>query len=380
DGLLMCMIGLNLITTESRWNFIGFLFIGFAALCKQNYLIILPFTLVLFGRKKIALNTIFGFSPLLIYVSLISLYGGLNDLMIQLSGHNELLKVGVYTYLFNPFLYLGFIGLFVYRKLNLDKLYLSVFCLLFACILMLTNHFHGKFGFLFLGIIVGELFYQLKENKSVKIPIIAILLAWSVSISVGYNTPALFIGGALSMMFFYSIISTQTKNLNRYTIAILTLLTITFYYTRTHNIYRDLPSKNLTYKLDNLVEGAHRIYTNKNTYDVIKELDSLKKELPNIVIVPDFTACNILHSHESKILTEWPNKTEIPNDKILEKITYKIKHDSTLVFAIPVFQTALLKDGFTPQENGGINYPIVKFTKENYSQKSFSKYFEIIRK
>jgi hypothetical protein len=381
DGLLMCMIGLNLITTESKWNFIGFIFIGFAALCKQNYLVVLPFTLVLLGRKKLLTNVIFGISPLLIYVLIISVYGGWNDLMIQLSGHNELLKVGVFSYLSNPVVYAGFIGLLVYRNLNLDKLYLSVFCLLFACILMLTNHFHGKFGFLFLGIIVGELFYQLKENKSVKIPIITILLAWSVSISVGYNTPALFIGGALSMMFFYSIISTQTKNLNRYTIAILTLLIITFYYTRTLNIYRDLPSKNLTYKLDNLVEGAHGIYTNKNTYDVIKELDSLKKELPNIVIVPDFTACNILHSHESKILTEWPNKTEIPNDKILEKITYKIKHDSTLVFAIPVFQTALLKDGFTPQEHGGINYPIVKrCTKANYSQKSFSKYFEIHRK
>ena len=73
DGLLMCMIGLNLITTESKWNFIGFLFIGFAALCKQNYLIILPFTLVLFGRKKIALNTIFGFSPLLIYTLICSI-------------------------------------------------------------------------------------------------------------------------------------------------------------------------------------------------------------------------------------------------------------------------------------------------------------------
>jgi hypothetical protein len=233
-----------------------------------------------------------------------------------------------------------------------------------------------------LGIIVGELFYQLKENKSVKIPIITILLAWSVSISVGYNTPALFIGGALSMMFFYSIISTQTKNLNGYTIAILTLLTITLYYTRTLNIYRDLPSKNLTYKLDNLVEGAHGIYTNKNTYDVsIAGIGFLKKRTTKycllfLILLPAIFCILI----ESKILTEWPNKTEIPNDKILEKTTCKIKHDSTLVFAIPVFQTALLKDGFTPQENGGINYPIVKLVKENYSQKSFSKYFEIHRK
>jgi hypothetical protein len=380
DGLLMCMIGLNLITTENKWNFIGFIFIGFAALCKQNYLVVLPFTLVLFGRKKLALNTIFGFFPLLIYILLISIYGGWNDLMVQLSGHNELLKVGVFSYLSNPVVYAGFIGLLVYRKLNFDKLYLSVLVLLFACILMITNHYHGKFGFLFLGIIGGELLYQFNQKESVTLPIVTALLAWSVSISVGYNTPALFIGGVLSMLLFYSIISTQTNYLNRSIIVVLALLIITFYYTRTHTIYRELTVKNLTYKLDNLVEGAYGIYTNKNTYLVLQELDSLKKSIPNLLVIPDFTACNILHSHQSKILTEWPNKTEIPNDRILEKITSKIKNDSTLVFAIPKYQTALLKDSFVIQPNSGMEYPIINFVISNYQVAEEKKYFLYFRK
>ena len=74
-------------------------------------------------------------------------------------------------------------------------------------------------------------------------------------------------------------------------------------------------------------------WANENV--VLVELDLLKKKYPNLILVPDFTACNILHSHQSKILTEWPNKTEIPNDKILEKVISKIGKDTTLIFAIP---------------------------------------------
>lgn len=87
-----------------------------------------------------------------------------------------------------------------------------------------------------------------------------------------------------------------------------------------------------------------------------------------------------MHSHQSKILTEWPNKTEIPNEKILGKVTSKIKNDTALLFAIPIFQTALLKDGFLPQENEGLSYPIIKFIKEKYRKTSFTDYFEIRKK
>ncbi|MBP9096684.1 MAG: hypothetical protein KBG21_08745, partial [Ignavibacteria bacterium] len=134
-------------------------------------------------------------------------------------------------------------------------------------------------------------------------------------------------------------------------------------------------------KLDNLVEGAHGIYTNKNTYDVIKELDSLKKELPNIVIVPDFTACNILHSHESKILTEWPNKTEIPNDKILEKVISKTLNDSSTIFLTPIYQTALLKDGFVEYNpRYGTEYKVISYVVNNMSAINNTKHFILFKR
>lgn len=378
DGLLMCMIGLNLIISEKKWNFIGFFFIGFAALCKQNYLVILPFTLFLFGRKKILLNTLIGILPIVLYISIISYFGGFEDLKTQLTGHNELLKVGVITYLKNPFIYIGIIGVFIYNQLKFSRTYLIILIIVFAVVILSTNHFHGKYAFLFIGILAGELTYSFWNKTAITLPFIAFLFAWCVSISVGYNSIALFCGGIISWIIFDSF--KESKANNRLLYYLLIVSVVSFAFVRTHNIYRETSSEKLNYKLDDIVEGAYGIKTNLHTFKVLVELDLLKKKYPNLVVIPDYTACNILHSHQSKILTEWPNKTEVPNDKILSKVILKITNDTTLIFAIPKYQTALLKEGLTPFPNNGLDYKIIDFVKRNYHKKDDYNYFEIYKK
>ena len=166
DGLLMCMIGLNFIISEKKYAFVGFFFIGFASLCKQNYLVILPFTLFLFGRRKIVSNTIIGFLPIALYISIISYFGGFEDLRTQLSGHNELLKLGVFAYVLNPLIYVGIIGAYIYNQLKINKIYLAVALLVFAIVFLSTNHYHGKFGFVFIGIIIGDLIYKAQKKQN----------------------------------------------------------------------------------------------------------------------------------------------------------------------------------------------------------------------
>ncbi len=377
DGLLMCMIGLNFIISEKKYAFVGFFFIGFASLCKQNYLVILPFTLFLFGRRKIVSNTIIGFLPIALYISIISYFGGFEDLRTQLSGHNELLKVGVFAYVLNPLIYVGIIGAYIYNQLKINKIYLAVALLVFAIVFLSTNHYHGKFGFVFIGIIIGDLIYKAQKKELITIPFITLLIGWCVSISVGYNSPALFIGGIISL--FLLNIFNQKKSTDKILFTFVLISCISFYFVRTQNIYRDLPAKNLTYKLDGIVNGACGIKTNLTTYKVLVELNLLKKKYPNIIVIPDFTACNILHSHHSKLLTEWPNKTEIPNEKILQKVTSKIGNDSSLIFAIAIYQTAQIQDSLSQIPNNGLDYPIIRFVKNNTTKIEDYNYFEIYK-
>ena len=376
DGLLFCLIGINIISVEKKYAFVGFFFIGFAALCKQNYFIVLPLTLLLFNRKKFMLNSVCGVLPVAAYILFVSINGGWNDLTTQLSGHNELWDVGFKKYLFNYFFIAGLIVGIAVKKLKINN---TIYLLAIGIILsglLISNHYHGSIAFIIPGILLAELFFSPNKNSLKKVIGIALMLAWCVSVSVGYNTPALFLGGCFSMI---AVISIQNQLEQKHPASLIALLflAVLFYFVRTINIYRDLPCMRLTHKLDGIVEGAAGIRTNTNTFLVLKELDSLKHQIPNLVVIPDFTACNILHSHQSKLLTEWPNKTEIPNNKILEKVISKIKQDSTLMFAIPKYQTALLKDGFTEFPQQGMNYPIIKFVKENYSQSRSTKYFEL---
>lgn len=313
---------------------------------------------------------------------------------------------------------------------------MSLFILwILIVVLLVTNHYHGKYSFIIIAYIFAELVigllkkyhllnfikdevpldlsnaifrdikiydennkqvtdfndsynYSIYNDEDIVLSFITLLIAWSVSISVGYNTPALFIGGCMTwciINYNKHFVSQKNESPKSHTISniiVVLLLASLLIYVRTTNIYRDAKAKNLTYQLDGIVDGACGIRTNLNTYKVLVELNLLKKKYPNIEVVPDFTACNILHSHESKILTEWPNKTEIPNDKILQKVISKIKKDdTTLVFATPIYQTALLKDSFTHYNpRYGTEYKIVYYLVDNFGAVDNSNYFIVFKK
>lgn len=263
------------------------------------------------------------------------------------------------------------------NKLKLNTTIFHLGLLVVLSILLVSNHYHGKWSLLLFGVLLAELFFTKESNKNFKkIILLTLIIAWSVSISVGYNTTALFSGGMLSILLLLN--STELllpfkkiKNL------MLVLLVGVFIFTRYTKIYRDANCTELTYKLDGLVEGASGIKTNLNTFKVLVELDILKKQYPGLVVLPDFTACNILHTNVSLIATEWPNKTEIPNEKILQKITTHTFDDSTTVFAIAKYQTALLKDGLTELSNHGMDYRIIQEVKKKCRKINEKNYFEI---
>jgi hypothetical protein len=380
DGLLMCLIGLNLIIRKDNWKYIGFIFIGFAALCKQNYLVVLPVALLLFGRRNLLINLIFGICPIFIYVGIISFLGGYENLKIQLFSHSEILNIGILPY-FNSHLFwsgiLWILILFVIKN-RVYKFFVLLFLYAVCFYSLYTGTYHEKYGFFIFGSTLGCLIIStLQEEKNiVKLLLINIVLAWCVSISIGYNTPALFIGGCLSTLTFYLIL--EKSILYKFLSAILIPLIVIFYFIRTHYIYREQTSYFLTYKLDNITEGAHGIFTNKNTFQVLAELDSIKRNTNNSIITTDFTACNIVHSHLSKLNTEWANKTEIPNKNILEKVTHKINHDTSSIVLLSKYNLAILNSGFVKIDTNKTNkWLIMQYIFQHYDKRSSTKYFDI---
>ncbi len=375
DGLLFIMLGLNLITSKKKYSSLGFLFIGYAALCKQNYVILIPATLLLIKQKNYILNSFMGILPIAIYVAIISYYGGWTDLSLQLSSHHELFEVGIKEYLLHSFFLPGIALGVLCNRLKINSILYIGFILALLVALLITEHYHGSMSFLFVGLLISE-FIQTKKRPTQTLWVCLILM-WSVSISVGYNTPALFLGSYFSLMIIIKILDESIKT--KFWLAGCLLIITASFYARTQHIYRDAPIQKLTYKLDGVVQGANGIYTNKNTYDVLIELDSLKEINPALVVLPDFTASNILHNQDGPLLTEWHNGAEIPTEPILNKVINKLIQLKDVRIAVPKYQTALLKDGFKPLENGGMNYLILQYVKKHYKKDKESQYFDVYK-
>ena len=120
--------------------------------------------------------------------------------------------------------------------------------------------------------------------------------------------------------------------------------------------------------------------TNKNyKNDSIYHLDSDCNLLWNIV--PDFTSCNILHSHASKILTEWPNKTEIPNQKILDFIIRPFVNDTSSLILIPKYNTSVLCIKFEKTSPEKVSdFLLLSYIFNHYKKSQEFSYFELYRK
>ena len=382
----MCLAGINIIQSEKKYNYLGYLFIGFAALCKQNFLVVLPFALLFSGRKNYVKHTIISLLPIALYISVISYFGGFNNLKEQLFTHHEIFTIGVFSYIKSHMFYAGILLALVSLLIQKNSFkILILFILNVVCMYSIaTNRYHEKFGFLIFGATLGYFLIPLlrKQFSFVKLFLMAIILSWCVSVSIGYNTPALFLGGCITLMFLYisSISNNINKNLSAYLIIVIIPLSCIFYYARTNLIYRDAPARLLTYKLDDIAEGANGIHTNLNTFKVLVELDILKKKYPGIIVLPDFAACNLLHSHLSVIGTEWPNKTEIPNQQILNFVIRKFANDTSYVL-IPKYNIAMLSLGFIAvPENKSKDFLILQYVFTHYEKYKEYSYFDLYKK
>jgi hypothetical protein len=314
-------------------------------------------------------------------VAYVSIFGGWNDMLNQLSAHSEILEVGLLNYILNPYLIAGIVVCLICRKLEFPKVQLLWIFTVYLILLLDTNHYHGNALLLLFGYVLTESFFDTANRKFY---FLALTLAWCVSISVGYASIALFTGGLISLLYsfqpFDELFAIYDKS-NRKNISnpflLLIISVAAFYYSRTTIIYREAPRSQLTFNLSEIVPGASGIYTNRQTNAVLTDIYTLRQEYSKLIILPDYTAVQ-LFNYKRPIHTEWPNRAEIPNKKILEKVTSRLKTDSTAIIAIPKYQTALLSD--TLKETDLNDYDIVQFVKANFKKFKETRFFDLYKK
>ncbi len=138
-------------------------------------------------------------------------------------------------------------------------------------------------------------------------------IAWSASISLGYQFPVLF----STAMFGIIILFFEDMVLPKWHYTLMFVLTIAGL-SHVWQPYREKPLPELTYALGSISPKLSGIHTNRENFEKYTELKSLFNQYrPNVAVAPDIPMAHYLFSNESPLPADWLLPTETGRKPIL---------------------------------------------------------------
>jgi hypothetical protein len=356
-------------------------------LCKQNF-IFLPFLLIILNRDYKNIGVwLFAILPMMVYGEMVYFSGSIKNAIEQFTSRTELMEVGVKAYLLNPYLWLGF-GfaqiLFWATKsekfVTIKHLFILMLPITMLGILCFRNSYRATF-FLEFGVLVSLIIIKIIQRSNEKwFLIFVMILAWSSSISLGWNSPGLTSG--IIWIALLSEVDFSKKWLNYILLFSFLISTVAFVYLRTNFIYRDKSAKELTYKLDRIY-GFGSIKTNKNTAMAMNELNTIcyKLKTNNYCILSDFAGFWAAHPNNNPTILDWSISDEMPS-KSLKNIYWKSIYDNKKIKFIITqkYYSEFLADSLVSIKSNDIQYSLIDSVQNHYIKKWEGKYFSVFTK
>jgi len=344
DGIFFASIGIYLFFSSNKiFNKIGLLFLGFTPWCRQSFAIIpMAFWLLLNKKDKVK-----SFLPLILPSLILSIYlfsqEALIDMINQLTSRSEIYKVGIKTYIEKlkniwqnkDFLILiwpiSIIIIFTKNK-KINSNFITLFILSLICLLTINKQISNPkdiaFFIFYLCIFMFPWLIIKKNKKTFYLILLISTSAWTTSISLGYNTPVLFIGNCFICIYLILAKYLNPKNYKYIPILniIILLLILPKYinYRNTH-IYRDLSKTNLNSNLGEIYPALNNIYSNKNMFDYFSELKNIynkykKLNQQKIALAPSNAIFWSLENDQNPISLDWIQNAEYPNISLKNRV------------------------------------------------------------
>jgi len=404
DGIVLSSIGVWMLLAQkhTKGKFIGYFLIATAYLCKQSFLFMAPLSVLLLGdwrEKKYWLTIAL---PAVGYGAYLLATGSLSEAIIQLTSQSGILSTGVGGYL-NYGLLLGIvIG------------YCSIFLLSTSAVpLLRTRHvwryagasvlivipaaaiaiglYRGSLAMVSFGVfgmVLGMVLYCVskgirRDEGKIPITLIALLLAWCASLSVGYNFPTLLLGPLFTLLaaLAYSRRETLDPRFLRAALVIAGVaILLSFGVSRPYYIYREQPSRELTEPLDGVLPGGRLIYTNPNTYEFLLDLnnatDAVSARNKVYAIIPDVPGYWVQSEQTNPLLVDWPQPVELGNQYLIDRVTSDLANkrgDVTII--VQKVYAFYLADGFVPLDED--QYAVVQYVRTNFEKIGETEFFEL---
>lgn len=339
DALFACTLGLVLVERR-RTRLLGYALLGFAALCKQNFALMAPLVVLLRGdRRELRAWLAVGSMPAL-YVSWVGLHHGLPDLVEQLTAQSDLWTAGWKSFVGRPSLGLRFalgvvLGLLAFgRRLDalVDRrrgLLVAVVCiaiLVEASTIFEKNEDYGAFSFDLFAMAAGVVAASMgtEDDEWWRIALVAVVLAWSTTLSMGYVMPALASAPLVSVLGSVGLRGLERGPDRRLLphwssaalvgVAALVLLRVDV--VRHRNIYRDQQALLLTATVDHVFAGTKGIRTSVPMREFADDLRlAIEKAGPGeYAILPDLAAFWV--RRPQPLVTVWPLNAELASPEL----------------------------------------------------------------
>lgn len=353
DAIFFATLGLWFsLQKNSSQKFIGYILIGLSPLARQNFLLVGPVSLFILGDYKKLRYWLASFLPLFIMGVYLLIVGALPDAILQMTAHNELFLTGFLKYYRTKAFLQGIVFGTIAMYFSLSRVKVSVikghsslqksigtflilFGLLYAAYSTIRPDTYNNTGAFFIfGMIIGIagfIFLEAPQYLSyAKLAVLLAPVAWSVSISLGYNTPALATGGLVVLLLAFLTTDSKGQAPDLRFIAICLLLIPTlfiFKHVRENQIYEEQPAQTLTYRLDGIYPGGINITTNKRTYTFLLDLQKAIKIVGNreFAILPDTPGYWAAAPQKNPLPIDWPNTGELHTKPLMDRTIAVLK-------------------------------------------------------
>jgi hypothetical protein len=409
DGLLLVSLGVWLVVGRRAYApWIGYLLIGTAALCKQNFVLMIPAALFILGDWRAIKYWLVSGVPAVLYVMFVTASGAAPDALIQLSSHGDLISTGFVKYLrrWMPLgIPIGYYSLHLLldppgkhawvrdsgrrRMLGLWGLYGVPIC---GVAISLACGYLFKSSFILFGIVAGILWYgfksaQWKLSGGLRAALLIVTVAWCSSISLGYNSPVLMAGPLLlAVLVVDGVVGRQTTSRTGrpvFLAGVAAVVVLGFVVGRYTHIYREQSVFALTEPLDDVVPGGRLIETNPNTHRYLADLrgiiDSLDVGGSGYVLLPGSPGLWVKSKRRNLLPIDWVQETELNRRVLIDRVinTLDILRDSTTVIVQKIMPKRLA-EGFAYVVDEDF-HEVVRHIREQYTKVGETAYHELYR-
>lgn len=404
DGVFLISIGIALCMSRFfSLKIAGYFLIGCSYLCKQNFALVFPLSIILFNDWRKIRYWISGSLPAIVYALSLGLVGAVPRMIEQLTSHTNFWEVGVKRFVTNKtfcfsiaFGMIAMLIIFSHIKkffkwkvslLEFAKRYIGAIIIFFVVFRALSSIAKGNYlestSAGLLGMVLGAGIYAALWkhvlSSAIHVAFLVALLGWSVSISVGCPFPGLAGGPMIVLLIGYLyLVLKEIKNKFAFRVFIDIALIIAacislyaFHYARNTHVYRDMESRYLVMPLGEVFRGGKMIKTNARTYEFLQDLNAATKRTGRkpFAILPDMAGYWVKADQLNPLPIDWAQAVELGKSAVYEMFLSKLEAQrGKIVIFLEKTRAETLEWGFQSFPADTEYYKVIKYVMEKFTK------------